>query len=80
MWFLKIGAVSLGPAALHSQLKKNGMLKPQEMKGKHRKVVKLMCRDLGSMLNETRVKKSKKTDLNHHEKVMKMMKKLKKKR
>ena len=28
LWFLKIGTVSLGPAALHSQFKKNGMLKP----------------------------------------------------
>ena len=29
------------------------MLKPPEMKGKHRKVVKLMRRDLGNTLNET---------------------------
>ena len=44
--------MSKGPAALHNENKKYGLHEPPKIRGQHRKVIKLISRGLGNLINE----------------------------
>ena len=52
LWFVKIGDVNKISSETRVEHKAFGNQRPPELKGHHRKVVKLMCRDAGNIFKK----------------------------
>ena len=55
IWFMKIGLINKGPAALHAECKRFGKHEPPVIRGQCRQVIKLISRGLGNIINDALV-------------------------